>query len=148
MPSPVGYLLDTNVLLELLRGNDLGQALDARFGLRSSLGSSMICVVTVGEMLALARKFGWGTTKSDKLRRMLDQLVWIDISAPQILDAYAEIDHFSETKGRKMGKNDIWIAATAKVTGIPLLTTDPDFDHLEGIHLTRIWIDPACRKQP
>jgi len=148
MPSPVGYLLDTNVLLELLRGNDLGEALDARFGLRSSLGSSMICVVTVGEMLALAQKFGWGTTKLDKLRRMLDQLVWIDISNPQLLDAYAEIDHFSETKGRKMGKNDIWIAATAQVTGIPLLTTDPDFDHLEGIHLTRIWIDPASRKQP
>ena len=148
MSSPVGYLLDTNVLLELLRGNDLGEALDARFGLRSSLGSSMICVVTVGEMLALARKFGWGTTKFDKLRRMLDQLVWIDISNPQLLDAYAEIDQFSETKGRKMGKNDIWIAATAKVTGIPLLTTDPDFDHLEGTHLTRIWIDPACRKQP
>jgi len=108
----------------------------------------MICVVTVGEMLALARKFGWGTTKLDKLRRMLDQLVWIDISNPQLLDAYAEIDQFSETKGRKMGKNDIWIAATAQVTGIPLLTTDPDFDHLEGIHLTRIWIDPASRKQP
>lgn len=148
MSSPVGYLLDTNALLELLRGNDLGEALDARFGLRSSLGSSMICVVTVGEILALARKFGWGTTKLDKLRRMLDQLVWIDISDPQLLDAYAEIDHFSETKGRKMGKNDIWIAATAKVTGITLLTTDPDFDHLEGTHLARIWIDPACRKQP
>lgn len=148
MASTVGYLLDTNVLLELLRGNDLGEAIDTRFSLRSSLGSSMICVVTVGEMLSLARKFGWGPQKLDKLRRMLDQLVWIDISDPQLLDAYGEIDHFSETKGRKMGKNDIWIAATAKVTGIPLLTTDPDFDHLEGTHLTRIWIDPVCRKQP
>jgi tRNA(fMet)-specific endonuclease VapC len=43
-----------------------------------------------------------------------------------------------------MGKNDIWIAATAKVTGIPLLTTDPDFDHLEATHLNRIWIGPVC----
>lgn len=29
-----------------------------------------------------------------------------------------------------MGKNDLWIAATAYVTGATLLTTDADFDHL------------------
>jgi tRNA(fMet)-specific endonuclease VapC len=29
-----------------------------------------------------------------------------------------------------MGKNDLWIAATAKVLGGVLLTTDGDFDHL------------------
>jgi predicted nucleic acid-binding protein len=29
-----------------------------------------------------------------------------------------------------MGKNDLWIAATAYSLDIPLLTTDIDFDHL------------------
>lgn len=29
-----------------------------------------------------------------------------------------------------MHKNDFWIAATAYTLGIPLLTTDGDFDHL------------------
>ena len=29
-----------------------------------------------------------------------------------------------------MGKNDVWIAATAHVNGAILLTTDNDFDHL------------------
>jgi len=30
-----------------------------------------------------------------------------------------------------MGKNDIWIAATAKVLNVTLLTTDNDFNHLK-----------------
>jgi predicted nucleic acid-binding protein len=36
---------------------------------------------------------------------------------------------------RNMGKNDLWIAATASTLNIPLLTTDNDFDHLNGVFL-------------
>ena len=148
MASPAGYLLDTNILLHLLRGNDLGQHIDARFTLSSSLNYSMISVVTAGEMLSLAMQFKWGQKKIKKLQDMLDELVWIDINRPEILTAYAEIDSFSTSTGRKMGKNDVWIAATAKAANATLLTTDPDFDYLEGTHLMRIWIDPDSRKSP
>lgn len=41
-----------------------------------------------------------------------------------------------------MGQNDMWIAATAKATGATLLTTDRDFDHLQGEHIRRVWLDP------
>ncbi len=34
-----------------------------------------------------------------------------------------------------MGKNDLWIAATASVLGARLLTTDNDFEHLKGKYL-------------
>lgn len=34
-----------------------------------------------------------------------------------------------------MGKNDLWIAATASVLKTKLLTTDMDFDHLDGVFL-------------
>jgi predicted nucleic acid-binding protein len=33
---------------------------------------------------------------------------------------------------RKMGKNDLWIAATAYSINGTLMTTDGDFDHLNG----------------
>jgi tRNA(fMet)-specific endonuclease VapC len=148
MVTAVGYLLDTNILLELARGNPRGRAIDARFNLGSSLSSCLISVVTVGEMLALSRKFGWGQSKIGALRKMLDELVWIDINRQEVFDAYAEIDHVSETMGISMGKNDVWIAATAKATGATLITTDPDFDHLDGTHITRIWIDPNTSKSP
>ena len=145
MASSVGYLLDTNVLVALIRADPLGEAIDRRFALRSSLNRSMICLVTVGEMLSLARQFGWGQAKRDELQALLDEVVWIDINHPDILDAYGEIDHASRAQGRRMGKNDVWIAATARVAKTTLLTTDLDFDHLHNSHIDRIWIDPQTR---
>lgn len=43
---------------------------------------------------------------------------------------------------RNMGKNDLWIAASAKAAGATLLTTDGDFDHLIPDHLAGVVIDP------
>jgi tRNA(fMet)-specific endonuclease VapC len=44
-----------------------------------------------------------------------------------------------------MGKNDLWIAATASVLKARLLTTDHDFDHLDGIFLDVLYIDPKLK---
>ncbi len=146
MAAPVGYLLDTNVLLALIRGNDLGEVIDQRFSLRSSLNRSMISVVTVGEMYSLASQFVWGQAKRDALQLLLDEIVWVDINHPDILDAYGRLDYASYGQGKTMGKNDIWIAATARVTQTTLLTTDKDFDHLHVANLINlIWIDPDTK---
>src|SRR5947209_7484919 len=107
MSIGIGYLLDTNIIVALMRMNLLGTYIEATYGLRASLSRSLISVVTAGEMLSLGRKFGWGKTKLDALEAMLHQLVWIDISDSQILDAYAELDHESFKAGKKMGKNDL-----------------------------------------
>lgn len=141
MASSTGYLLDTNILVHLIRGKTVGQTIDARFGLRGSLNRCIISVVTVGEMYSLARKWAWGPNKTTELQRLLGQLVWVDINHPDILNAYGELDDASNRAGRSMGKNDVWIAATTKVAGMTLLTTDGDFDHLNPTHLTRIRID-------
>jgi predicted nucleic acid-binding protein len=45
-----------------------------------------------------------------------------------------------------MGKNDIWIAATASVVNAILMTTDTDFDHLNGVFLSVVYIDPRLMK--
>ncbi len=71
---------------------------------------------------------------------MLDKSVVLDINDFQVLNAYARIDAFSQGKlpqkekfsARNMGKNDLWIAATAHVYDLTLITTDDDFDHLDG----------------
>ncbi|WP_390553510.1 PIN domain-containing protein [Singulisphaera acidiphila] len=112
------------------------------------MSRSLISVVTVGEMKSLARQLDWGVAKLDALEIMLQQLVWIDISDSQILEAYGEIDHASRKAGRVIGKNDVWIAATARVSGATLLTTDLDFEHLHGTWIDRIWIDPNIGKTP
>ena len=40
-----------------------------------------------------------------------------------------------------MGKNDLWIAATASVLNAALLAIDHDFDHLSSVFLKVIYID-------
>ncbi len=59
-----------------------------------------------------------------------------------MIDRYAAIDAHSEERGRKMGNNDAWIAATAAAAGAHLLTTDKDFDHLHPDLVQREWINP------
>ena len=42
MPQASGYLLDTNILLRLLRGKDLGHDLEQQFGLHSNIANCII----------------------------------------------------------------------------------------------------------
>ncbi len=125
--ATTGFLLDTNVLIQLLRAKALGKYIGQQFNLRSSLSHCVISVVTVGEMQKLARSFGWGERRVSDMDALLKQVPWIDINDEAILHAYGEIDHYSDDNGRPMGKNDAWIAATASVSRMTLLTTDKDF---------------------
>lgn len=145
---PTDYLLDTNILVSLIRNDALGKLIQAQYNLRAFITKCMISVVTVGEIEKLARQFGWGNDKLSAMRGLLNQLIWIDINDQAIFTAYAEIECFSDAGGINMGKNDAWIAATAKASGATLLTTDHDFDHLHSVHLNRIWIDPNTPSNP
>ena len=109
----------------------------------------LLSIVTVGELHSLTHQFGWGTAKKRALETLLGDFTWVDINNRAILLAYREIDAWSPSVGRTMGKNDVWIAATARVTNTTLLTTDRDFDHLHPANPTRSWqvdrewIDPT-----
>lgn len=142
MQDVVGYLLDTNILVHLIRGDETGKRIDERFGLRENRLVCAISVVTVGEMLSLAQRREWGANKMQTLEKILGQLLQIDLGDRSILEAYAAIDNFSKDRTHDMGKNDIWIAATAKATGYTLLTNDKGFQHLHDIQIKCIYIDP------
>ena len=146
MRAPVVYLLDTNILVHLVRASRLGEAVAARYQLFDHPFKPLISVVTVGEALKLGKELNWGDKKIAKLRGLLRQLTWVDINHDDVFAAYADIAHLSDTSGQTKGQNDYWIAATAKATSATLLTTDRDFDHLHGVHIQREYIDP--RDQP
>ncbi len=81
----------------------------------------------------LASRNKWGEQKRSVLDDALRSLVTVDVSHPQVIGAYVEIDLYSQAwqgGARNMGKNDLWIAACAKAAGATLLTTDKDFSHL------------------
>jgi predicted nucleic acid-binding protein len=139
------YLLDTNIVLVLVRGNALATHIDEALGLRESRIRHLVSIVTHGEVRVLASRNGWGKDKLDVLNTALDNLVTIDVNNSAVLDAYVEIDLFSQkqsTGSRNMGKNDLWIAACAKAAGATLVTTDRDFSHLDPEQLSVEYIDP------
>ena len=120
------FLLDTNIVLTLVRGNALATHIDGTFGLRASEMRPMISVVTHGEVRVLASRNGWAEAKLGALQSALENLVTVNIGHPDVLDAYVEIDLYSQNHpdgARNMGKNDLWIAACAKAADARLLTT-------------------------
>lgn len=140
------YVLDTSVLLALIRGKALGTYIDEAFGLRGSLHRQVVSIVTHAELLVLADRNQWGSEKRSSLERALENLVVIPIDGTSLLQAYVSIsaaDRAATDGARNMGKNDIWIAATALHTELPLLTTDRDFRFLHDNPLRVMWIDPS-----
>jgi tRNA(fMet)-specific endonuclease VapC len=91
----------------------------------------------------------WGTAKQQVLGTALANLVTINIDSEPLVDAYVRIEEACRsTPGgeKKMGQNDMWIAATALLSGLPLITTDKDFNHLNGRVITVNWVDPTLGK--
>ena len=96
-------------------------------------------VVSIGEIKSIALRNKWGKTKLQEIENVVQEFLVLDIHTEEIVDKYAEIDAFSQgkhpfkslkTSARNMGKNDLWIAATAATYDLTLLTTDRDFGHL------------------
>lgn len=152
MKSPPLYVLDTNILVHLCRNDALGQEVNRRFDLPNQVLRPTICIVTHGEIHSFARLRDWGEPKLKNLVKLMDNLVTVDINSGMILQAYAEIDVFSQRYpdgARNMGKNDLWIAAVTRATRGTLLTTDKDFDHLHPAWIKREYIDPEhFQKKP
>ena len=146
------YLLDTGILLGYVRGAGYAEYTERKFGPSQPPNVPLISIVSKGEIYSLAIQFGWGNQKKQELDTLLRRIPSVDINTDRIIHRYAEIDAYSQGKdrskslppgmsSRNMGKNDIWIAATASVLNATLLTTDGDFAHLNGVFLSVIQID-------
>ena len=130
-------LLDTGILVHIIRGDATGVFIRDNYAPLLADPRPLISIVTEGEIRSLAYQWKWGLAKREQMRFLLDYFDRSPIERDEILEAYAEIDGYREAVGRPMGKNDVWIAATAHVTGRRLLTTDQDFDHLHPDLITR-----------
>jgi tRNA(fMet)-specific endonuclease VapC len=139
------YLLDTGILVHYVRQSSLYQAIESSEKLTDQDCIPFISVVTMGEIMSFAIQHNWGQAKLQYLKNLFSKLVVLDINSndEKLLEIYAEIDAYSKNNlqqdklGRSitMGKNDLWIASTAKVANATLLTIDGDFDHLNGKYI-------------
>lgn len=139
----IRYLLDTNILLAYVRWQALAQYIEATYQLGTRQPTPIISIVSEAEIRVLAVQNQWGAFKRRMLEeKMLDFLSIVPIPYKDVLAAYIEVDDYSRRNGRVMGKNDVWIAATARVEQATILTTDRDFDHLHPHLVLREYVDP------
>lgn len=123
-------VVDTNVLVHWLRGKEVGQKIRELYDLGHRRPRPIVPAVVIGEIRSIAQWNNWGEKKLRALDSVLNGLIAYPIEGDELMMAYAEIDCLSRSLGRKMGKNDLWIAAIAKVHEAVVLTRDGDFDHL------------------
>lgn len=88
-----------------------------------------------------------GEANREKMNKLLEKCIVVDIQKhnKELIGSYVAIDAYSKRKlegpngklidgsSKKMGKNDIWIAATAHSLEATLLSTDGHFDHLDTL---------------
>lgn len=144
MSSDRPLLLDTTVVLHLVRGNEVAQRMDAAYALRNRSDRPLISIVSLGEARCFALQLGWGQTKLDALDTLLREFVVVDIHNASVLDQYAKIAAFAKRNGRILGDNDTWIAATCAAAGALLITNDKDFDALHPDFIERIYVSPRA----
>jgi len=145
------YLFDTNILLALHRGKQLGNYLNQTFRLSEVINRPLISVVTHGEIWAMAQRNNWGDKKCVAIKEMLDDLVTLDLNDPMIIENYVAVDqeNLSHPKGaRNISDNDKWIAATAIAANALLLTTDQDFLHLHPGVCRVQYVDAVSKLDP
>ncbi len=143
------FVFDTNILLHYIRRSNVMTRVEHDFDPLSQANESWISAVSIGEIRSIAMQNRWGETRLVQLDAFLSRFLVADVNIATLQYRYAEIDAFSQVNhptisssfsSRNMGKKDLWIAATASVLEATLLTTDSDFDHLNGIFLQLVKI--------
>lgn len=146
----MNYLLDTNIILIYIRDEVTRDFIEQKYNPFGADNNPIISVVTIGEIKSIAKRNHWGDKKWKLMEAILKDLIIADIHSEDVIEMYAEIDAYSQGSlkdrplgltSRNMGKNDLWIAATAGVTNAQLITTDQDFDHLNEEYINLIRID-------
>ncbi|CAA7620850.1 Ribonuclease VapC [Magnetospirillum sp. LM-5] len=123
------YLLDTNILSDLLRHPRGPAALRLAEVGEDQVGTSIICA---GEL-----RFGAIRKGSPRLAAhvaaLLDTLEVLPLDEPTS-EIYGEIRTALERRGRPIGNNDLWIAAHAMALGVTLVTAnESEFRRVDGL---------------
>jgi tRNA(fMet)-specific endonuclease VapC len=128
---PVRYLLDTNTVSYIIKGNR--PRVRERL-LRVAMSEIGISVITEAELLfGLVRR-----PDTTQLKIVIDEFLLRAEILPWDSDAarqYASIRAMLEAGGQPMGNLDLMIAAQALASGIVLVTSDSVFRRVKGLKI-------------
>ncbi len=136
MTKPVRYLLDTNILSDLVHHPAGPVAARIR-----EVGANAVCtsVVVVCELHYGALKRG-SERLSQRVSQLIAMLDVVDLD-DEITSHYAEIRCALESEGRPIGANDLLIAAQARARGLVVVTANRrEFDRVPGLRVEN-WLE-------
>ena len=81
------YVLDTNILLQIIRENDTFLDILENYQLFSPMNETYVSIVTVGELTSIARQNKWGIKKQKLLEDLARLCQPIPIEKQIIVDA-------------------------------------------------------------
>jgi tRNA(fMet)-specific endonuclease VapC len=99
------------------------------------IGDVVLSVITYGELLYAAERSRQRSRALQSLARLVSLLPVVPL--PEEAGAvYGEIRAALETRGERIGGNDLWIAAHAKSAGLTLATNNErEFKRVPGLKL-------------
>ncbi|HYL78197.1 MAG TPA: type II toxin-antitoxin system VapC family toxin [Bryobacteraceae bacterium] len=110
-------VVDTDVVSFLFKNHPIGVRYDPELAGRVPLMSFM----TVAEMERWALQNRWGTHRLHWLHLYLGRFTVVP-SSPDLCGKWAEVMVAAQAAGRRIECADAWIAATAVLYGVPLVT--------------------------
>ena len=129
----MNYLLDTNHWSYLQEQHPL---VVSRLHQLSDEASLYMSVVSQGELLA-GVEWAQGLRRKRRLLELYEQVVAMATAilpvTPQAAERYAQIYAQLRQKGRLIQTNDIWIAASALVYDMILVSADAHFRFIDGL---------------
>jgi tRNA(fMet)-specific endonuclease VapC len=117
MPANGRFLLDTNIIIALLEGEE---------AVLSNLDLALevfVPAVALGEVFFGAAKSGRPQENTARVERFASGRAIVSADF-DVAREYGRLKQYLKKKGRPLPENDIWIAATAKCHGMVLVTRD------------------------
>jgi tRNA(fMet)-specific endonuclease VapC len=127
MPSVV---VDTCVLSALFRGDPLATSY------RPYIAGKRLVIsfITLGELYRWPLERGWGDRRRNDLEAFIFRHCVLYPFSPALCRKWAEATYQASQSGYTVPIADSWIAATALLYGIPLVTNNPsDYDGIPDL---------------
>lgn len=124
-------LLDTTVA-SLIHPRRHNSTLRARYEPNMKGATLAISFQTVAELWSWAEESQWGPILRAGLKGFIEQFVFVPYTS-ELAQTWARVMTHTRSVGRRLEAGDAWIASSAVLYGVPLLTNDKDFVDL-GFH--------------
>ena len=123
-------LLDTNIIVSLLRGDKM---LDKRL---AKVGNFLIPSIATGELFVGAYKSNRTIENLNKIESLIQDITIVPCDLGTSRE-YGRIKDGLRKKGRPIPDNDIWITAMARQHDLTLVTRDKHFWEVDDLKLVR-----------